>query len=85
MTLFRQRFDAYVTRGRIRSTRRDKNDSTSSHDFLLSRATMAPMMLTRKLKWVTSTRRVHKHCKATSSKPDFAAKSNVSILQRQGR
>lgn len=51
----------------------EKDYSTSSHDFLLSRATMALIILTRKLKWVTSTRRVHKQFNATSSKPDFAA------------
>lgn len=59
----------------------EKDHSTSSHDFLLSRPTTAPIILVRKLKCVTSTRRVHKHCKATPSKPDLAAKLDMSELR----
>ncbi len=59
----------------------DRDHSTSSHDFLLSRPTMVLIILVRKLKCVTSTRRVHKHCKATPSKPDLATKLDMSMLR----
>jgi hypothetical protein len=52
MTLSRQRFDACVTGGSDNVYRMysEKDYCTSSHDFLLSRATMALIILMRKLK-----------------------------------
>jgi hypothetical protein len=45
----------------------DGDEQTLSHDFLLKRATMHVIRLTRKLKCVTSSANVHIHCRATSA------------------
>jgi hypothetical protein len=82
MTLFVQRFDAYEKKGQTNHVYSEKDHSTSSHDFLLSRPTTALIILVRKLKCVTSTRRLHKHCRATPSRPDLAAKLDMSFAKQ---
>jgi len=52
----------------------ERKKLTSSHPFRLRRPMMQLMMLVRKLKWVTSTNRVHMHFRETSANSVFPAK-----------